>query len=59
MGLSFQDESSMVEVSIGSLRFAPEIPNLISQNEIIDEERRHDDSEIQLNSDSDIQMVDR
>ena len=59
MGLSFQDESSMVEVSIGSLRFAPKIPNLISQNEIIDEERRHDDSEIQLNSDSDIQMVDR
>ena len=59
MGLSFHDESSMVEASIGSLRFAPDIANPISENGIIDEERRHDDSEIQLSSDSDIQMVDR
>ena len=59
MGLSFHDESSMVEASIGSLRFAPDIANLISENGIIDEERRHDDSEIQLSDDSDIQMIDR
>ena len=49
----------MVEASIGSLRFAPDIANPISEDGIIDEERRHDDSEIQLNDDSDIQMVDR
>ena len=59
MGLSFHDESSMVEASIGSLRFAPDIENSISDNGIIDEERRHDNSEIQPSSDSDIQMVDR
>ena len=59
MGLSFHDESSMVEASIGSLRFAPDISNPISENGIIDEERRHDDTEIQLSCDSDIQMVDR
>ena len=62
MGLSFQDETSMVEANIGSLRFAPDIENSISENGIIDEERiqrRHDDSEIQLSSDSEIQMVDR
>ena len=49
----------MVEASIGSLRFAPDIVNPISENGIIDEKRRHDDSEIQLSGDSDIQMVDR
>ena len=59
MGLSFHDESSMVEASIGSLRFAQDIANPISENGIIDEERRHDDSGIQLGGDSDIQMVDR
>ena len=62
MGLSFQDETSMVEASIGSLRFAPDIANSISENEVIDEERtgrRHDDSEIHLSSDPEIQMVDR
>ena len=59
MGLSFHDESSMVEASIGSLRFAPDIENPISENEIINEERRHDNSDIQLIGDSDIQMVDR
>ena len=60
MGLSFHDESSMMEASsIGSLCFAPDIANPISENEIIDEERRHDDSEIQLSGgDSDIQMAD-
>ena len=59
MGLSFHDESSMVEASIGSLRFARDIANPISENGIIDEERRHDNSDIQLNDDSDIPMVDR
>ena len=59
MGLSFHDESSMVETSIGSLRFAPDIANPTLENGIIDEERRHDNSEIQLSDDSDIQMVDR
>ena len=59
MGLSFHDESSMMEASIGSLRFAPDDPNATSENGIINEERRHDDPEIQLGDDSDIQMVDR
>ena len=59
MGLSFYDESSMVEASIGSLHFATGIANPISENGIIDEERGHDDSEIQLSGDSDIQIVDR
>ena len=59
MGLSFHDESSMVEASIGSLRFAPDIANPISEDGIIDEERRHDNSDIQLSDDSDTQMVDR
>ena len=59
MGLSFHDETSMVDASIGSLRFAPAIENPITENGMIDEERRHDDSEIQLSSDSEIQMVDR
>ena len=55
MGLSFHDESSMVEASIiGSLRFAPDIPEPITENGIVDE-----DFDIQLSDDSDIQMVDR
>ena len=37
MGLSFHDESSMVEASIGSLRFAPDDPNPVSENEIIND----------------------
>ena len=49
----------MVEASIGSFCFVPDIANPISENGIIVEERRHDDSEIQLSDDSDIQMVDR
>ena len=56
MGLSFHDESSIIEASIGSLRFSP--PN-ISNSILVDEERRHDDIEVQLSDDSDIQMVDR
>ena len=59
MGLSFQDETSMVEANIGSLRFAPDI---ISENGIVDGgggERRHDNFEIQLSDDSGIRMVDR
>ena len=63
MGLSFHDESSMVEVTssinIGRLHCAPDDPDPISENGAVDEERRHDDSEIQLSDDSDIQMVDR
>ena len=60
MGLSFHDESSMMEASIGSLRFAPDDPkSLVSENGIINNERRHDDSEIQLSDGLDIQMVDR
>ena len=62
MGLSFHDESSMVEASIRTLRFAPDTANPISENGIIDQERtqrRHNDSESQLSSDSEIQMVDR
>ena len=43
---------------VGSLRFAPDNPNPIPENGIVDK-RRHDDSEIQSNDDSDIQMVDR
>jgi len=52
----------MVEASIGSLRFAPDDPNPIPETgsiNILDEGRRDDDIEIQLNDDSDIQMVDR
>ena len=56
MGLSFHNESSMVEASIGSLHFAPDIANPTSENGIINEERGHNDSEAQL---SDIQMIDR
>ena len=46
MGLSFHDESSMVEASIRSLRFAPDDPNPMPENGIIDEEKTYDDSEI-------------
>ena len=60
MGLSFHDESSMA-ASIGnlSLPFIPDISNPILENEIVDEERGHDDFEDQLSDDSDTQMVDR
>ena len=56
MGLSFHDETSMKEASIRSLRFLPDDLNPISENETIDEKRRHDDSEILLSGDSDIHM---
>ena len=42
----------MVEASIGSLRFVPDIANPVLENGIINDERRHDDSEIQLSGDS-------
>ena len=59
MGLSFHDESSMVEASTGGLRFVADDLNSVLENENFSEERRHNDSEIQSSSDSDIQMVDR
>jgi len=62
MGLSFHDESSMVEASIGSLRFALDDQNSIPETgsvNILDKGSRDDDIEIQLNDDSDILMVDR
>ena len=60
MGLSFHDESSMMEASIGSLRFAPDDPKSpVSENRIINEERRHDDFEVQFSDGLGIQMVDR
>jgi len=60
MGLSFHDESSIVEAtcSIANLGFAPEDPNPIPENGIVGE-GRHDDFEIQFTDDSDIHMVDR
>ena len=54
----FHDESS---TCIGSLLFAPDTPNSMPETEIInivDEERRNDNSEIQLSDDLNIQMVD-
>ena len=60
MGLSFHDESSIMETSSGSLRFAPGDPKSpVAENGIIDEERRHDDCEVQLSDVLDIQIVDR
>jgi len=59
LGLSFHDQSSLVQASIGSLCFAPDIPKPIPEDGIVDEERRDDEFEIQLSDDSDIQMVDR
>ena len=49
----------MVAASIGGLPFMPDISNPVPENEIVNEERRHDDCEDQLRDDSDIQMVDR
>ena len=59
MGLSFHNESSLMETSIGSLRFASHTPNPIPEDGIVDEERGGDNIETQLSDDSDIQMVDR
>ena len=59
MGLSFDNKSSIVEASIGSLRFAPDNPNLISGMAVVDEESRRHDVQL-LSGDSDIiQIVDR
>jgi len=60
MGLSFHDENSMAEASIGVLDFRSNNPksSIPDENEIVDE-RKHDDFEAQLSEDSDIQMVDR
>ena len=51
----------MVQASIGSLPFIPDIPisNSISEDGIVDEERRHNNFQNQLDNDSDIQIVDR
>ena len=46
MGLSFHDESSMVEASIRSSRFAPDDLNPMPENWIIDKEKKYDDSDI-------------
>ena len=60
MGLSFHDESSMMEASIGGLRFMADDPkSQVSENGIINEEEKRHDSEVQLSDDLDIQMVDR
>ena len=59
MGLSFHNKSSMVEASIGSLHFVPDIPNPMPENGVVDEERIHDNFQIQLSDELDIQMVDR
>ena len=59
MGLSFHNKSSMVETSIESLRFAPNISEAIPENGIVEEERRHENFRIQLSNYMDIQMVDR
>ena len=61
MGLSFHDESFMMQASIGGLPVIPDIriSNPIPEDRIVDEERRYNDFRDQLGGDSDIQMVDR
>lgn len=64
MGLSFQDENSMVKASIGSLRFAHDDQSLIPEDGSIglaSQERGGEDGGIGIQSsdDSDIQMVER
>ena len=50
----------MMETSSGILRFAPGDPKSpVAENGIINEERRHDDCEVQLSDVLDIQTVDR
>ena len=39
MGLSFYDESSLVETVIESMRFGPDDPNPIPESGIVDEEK--------------------
>ena len=50
----------MVEASnkIGRLHFTHDILNLISQNEAVEEDRRHENLENRLSNELDIQMVD-
>ena len=48
----------MAEASIGSLRCAVDDLNSMPENRIVDEERRHNDFEIQLSDGLDILMVD-
>ena len=61
MGLSFRDENSLVEISRGSLHFAPSDPNPVTQAghpDIVDQERNNN-IETQLGDHSDIVMVER
>ena len=61
MELSFHDESSMMQASIGSLPFIPDISilNSISESGTVDEKRRHEDFENQLSDGLDIQTIDK
>ena len=66
MGLSFHDDNSIVEASIGSLRFAHDDQSLIAEDESIgivslqERPRREDgDTGIQSSDNSDIQVVKR
>ena len=58
MGLSFHDEDSFVQASIGSLRFAPDANVMPEDGSIgvVDQERRDDDFGIQSSDESNIQM---
>ncbi|KAF8811291.1 hypothetical protein BYT27DRAFT_7336320 [Phlegmacium glaucopus] len=57
MGLSFYDQESMIESSVGSLRFADNNPNASPETGDVDIGNRDDDIGIRLSDD--IQMVDR
>ncbi|KAF8804281.1 hypothetical protein BYT27DRAFT_7194554 [Phlegmacium glaucopus] len=57
MGLSFHDKESMIESSVGSLRFADNNPNPNPEMGDVDIGNRDDDIGIRPNDD--IQMVDR
>ena len=47
----------MVATSIGSLPLIPDISNPIPENEVVDEERGHDDFEDRLSDDSDMEII--
>ncbi|KAF8810622.1 hypothetical protein BYT27DRAFT_7186141 [Phlegmacium glaucopus] len=57
MGLSFHNQESMIESSVGSLRFADNNPNPNLEMGDVDIVNRDDDIGIQISDD--IQMVDR
>ncbi|KAF8797341.1 hypothetical protein BYT27DRAFT_7344213 [Phlegmacium glaucopus] len=57
MGLSFHDQESMIESSVGSLRFATNNPNPVPETGDVDFVNRDDDIGIRISDD--IQMVDR